>query len=388
MSNPTNPPASPEAVEPLAGRKTGDALFWVIVAVAVIVLAAWWYAKRGVSEQVAPEPEQEFRVAAVDAPSPRRSNAPSLADERRQQVEAKEAADRQELARQMIERQMAERDAAEQRRLAEEQSKAERAAEAARKRIEQRRGSKLVVIRGGQYAQAAETPTGASGANPAQGPDFAALMQPRPAPEQTRAFQFVPTAEAAFVGAASVSPVRPDLSRFLGAGKLIPAVLETGIDSSRPGVVRAIVAEDVFSEDGSVVLLPRGSKMLGEFAASTGVGTRRVGIVWNRAMRSDGIAVPLVSPAADASGTTGLTGKVNLHFWERFGAALLFSLIDAAGDNANDDQSIVVSSGSSAMSPGQQIANIPPTITVKPGARVNAILTRDLDFGAVAVFVP
>lgn len=190
------------------------------------------------------------------------------------------------------------------------------------------------------------------------------------------------------MAAASVSPVRPDLSRFLGAGKLIPAVLETGIDSSRPGVVRAIVAEDVFSEDGSVVLLPRGSKMLGEFAASTGVGTRRVGIVWNRAMRSDGIAVPLVSPGADAHGTTGLSGKVNLHFWERFGAALLFSLIDAAGDNATDDQSIVVSSGSSAMSSGQQIANIPPTITVKPGARVNAILTRDLDFGAVAVFVP
>jgi type IV secretory pathway VirB10-like protein len=373
----------------LAGRKRFDP-FWLIVIVSVLGLVAWWFVKQGADKPVQAEPEEEFRVAAVEAPEPRRrSDAPSLADERRRKAEADEAAQRQQLAGEIIARQMAEREAAEQRRAAEDEQRRVREAEQARKQLEQRRAAKLVVIKGGQYAQdAAEGATGAASQNPEQVPDLTAFLRPAPAPSQTRAFQFVPTAEAAFVEAAAVSPVRPDLSRFLGAGKLIPAVLETGIDSSRPGVVRAIVAEDVFSEDGTVVLLPRGSKLLGEFSASGGVGTRRVGVIWNRAMRSDGIAVPLVSPGADAAGTTGLTGKVNFHFWERFGAALLFSLIDAAGDNANDGQALVVNSGGSAMSSGQQIANIPPTITVKPGARVNAILTRDLDFGAVAVLVP
>lgn len=389
----TETPIPPQNVEPLAPSKGRDTLFWILIVLVVLGLGAWWWWMRQEAQKPVDEPVEEFRVVNAETPSPRRQMADnrSAMESRLARNEEQEDANRQTLAAQMIAEQMAREDQAKERRRSEDQAKAEQEANRRQQMIEKRRRSRLVVIRGGEYVQdAPEAPGSAPASGMDQASALAAMLQPAPVQEQSRAFSFVPKPEAAFISSAAVSPVRPDLSRFLGAGKLIGAVLETGIDSSRPGIVRAVVAEDVFSDDGSVILLPRGSKLLGEFQSANVAGQHRVGVIWNRAMRSDGVAVPLVSPGADALGTTGVPGKVNYHFWERFGAALLFSMIDAAAskERSNGNDAVLIESGSNAAGPAQQVANIPPTVRVRPGARVSAILARDLDFGAVAVFVP
>src|SRR4029453_3432721 len=96
-------------------------------------------------------------------------------------------------------------------------------------------------------------------------------------------------------------------------GTLIPAVLETAINSDLPGYVRAVVSQDVRSFDGSRVLVPRSSRRTGEDKTGIGAGHTRAYLVWTRLLRPDGVSVALASPSVDFSGEAGVTGKVNTH---------------------------------------------------------------------------
>ena len=167
-------------------------------------------------------------------------------------------------------------------------------------------------------------------------------------------------------------------------GTLIPAVLETAIDTDVPGYARAVVSQDVRSFDGSKVLIPRSSRLIGEYKGVTQAGQRRAYLMWTRLVRPDGVSVALASPAADFSGQAGIGGQVNSHFFSRFGSAILLSILGGASTLATGGASTVVVSGagqSAASAAIQQNGNRGPTIKVRQGEPIRVFTARDLIFG-------
>lgn len=168
-------------------------------------------------------------------------------------------------------------------------------------------------------------------------------------------------------------------------GTLIPAVLETGFNSSGPGFARALVQRDIYSFDGTRVLIPRGSRLIGEYGADARPGQKRALIAWSRLIRPDGVTIALASPATDPVGRGGIRAKVDSHFFERFGGALLQSVLDVGvnlASRSSNSPVIVALPGSLQGSSVQatQPARIPPTLSVERGASVSVFVARDLDF--------
>jgi len=166
-------------------------------------------------------------------------------------------------------------------------------------------------------------------------------------------------------------------------GTLIPAVLETAIDTDIPGNVRAVVSQDVRSFDGSRVLIPRSSRLIGEYKAATQAGQRRAFLMWTRLIRPDGVSVALASPAADFTGQAGIGGQVNSHFFSRFGSAILMSILGGASSLATAGASTVIVSGagqSAASAAIQSNGNRGPTIKVRQGEPIRVFTARDLIF--------
>jgi type IV secretion system protein VirB10 len=193
--------------------------------------------------------------------------------------------------------------------------------------------------------------------------------------------------------AASVLPTR----RFLLAkGAFIDCTLETAIDSTLPGMTTCITATDTFSADGAVVLLERGTKLVGETRGQVQQGTSRIFVLWGQARTPTGVVVPLASPGTDELGRSGLPGEVNRHFWDRFGAAILLSVVSGAVQGAVNSHN---SSGSVVVSPStstdvmteilKSTVNVPPTVTKAQGDRIQVFVARDVDFRSVyALRVP
>ncbi len=168
-------------------------------------------------------------------------------------------------------------------------------------------------------------------------------------------------------------------------GTLIPAVLETAIDTDVPGFVRAIVSADVRSFDGTRILIPRSSRLIGQYRSGLQAGQKRAYVIWTRLIRPDGASVNIASPAVGFSGETGLAGKVNTRFFERFGSAMLLSVVgglSAIGGNAG----VVIASGgqSAAAAAVGQTAQISPTVRVRQGEPIRVFTARDLDFSKVS----
>ena len=166
-------------------------------------------------------------------------------------------------------------------------------------------------------------------------------------------------------------------------GTLIPAVLETAIDTDVPGYVRAVVSQDVKSFDGSRVLIPRSSRLIGEYKGATQAGQRRAYLMWTRLVRPDGVSIALASPAADFSGQAGIGGQVNSHFFSRFGSAILLSILGGAGSLVSGGASTVVVGGagqSAAAVAAQHDGSRGPTIKVRQGEPIRVFTARDLIF--------
>jgi type IV secretion system protein VirB10 len=187
--------------------------------------------------------------------------------------------------------------------------------------------------------------------------------------------------------AASVLPTR----RFLLAkGAFIDCTLETAIDSTLPGMTTCITATDTFSADGTVVLLERGTKLVGETRGQVQQGAARVFVLWTEARTPTGVVVPLSSPGTDELGRSGLPGEVNRHFWDRFGAAILLTVINGAVqgavDHENSGGSVVVSPSTSTDVMSEVLrstVNIAPTVTKSQGDRIQVFVARDVDFESV-----
>jgi type IV secretion system protein VirB10 len=174
-------------------------------------------------------------------------------------------------------------------------------------------------------------------------------------------------------------------AQTVSQGTLIPAVLETAINSDLPGYVRAVVSSDVRSFDGKNVLVPRSSRLIGQYKSGVANGQTRAYVMWTRLIRPDGVSVALASPAVDETGQTGLTGKVDSHFMKRFGSALLLSIVGTASTLGSGGSALILSGGQSAASvAASQNGQIPPTIKVRQGQPIRVFTAKDLDFSTVA----
>jgi type IV secretion system protein VirB10 len=210
-----------------------------------------------------------------------------------------------------------------------------------------------------------------AGASSARG-ELAALLQPSLTPA-VRA-QLLPTRQL-----------------LLSKGAFIDCTLETAIDSTLPGMTTCITATDTFSADGTVVLLERGTKLLGETRGQVQQGTARVFVLWTEARTPTGVVVPLASPGTDELGRAGLSGHINRHFWDRFGAAILVSVINgalqAAIQSSSGNGGTVILNPSASQDVMTEVLKdtiaIPPTLTKQQGDRIEVLVARDLDFRSV-----
>jgi len=184
-------------------------------------------------------------------------------------------------------------------------------------------------------------------------------------------------------GASATQALNPHTA--IAQGTLIPAVLETAIDTDVPGYARAIVSADVLSFDGTRVLVPRSSRLIGQYKSGLQAGQRRVYVIWTRLIRPDGVAVALGSPGTSYNGESGLGGKVDTHFFERFGSAMLLTVMGGLSTLGTSGTSVVIAgSGQSAAAAAVgQTGQIGPTVRVHPGEPIRVFTARDLDFAAV-----
>jgi len=218
------------------------------------------------------------------------------------------------------------------------------------------------------------------------------------------------------------------IDALVAQGTMIRGVLETALQSDLPGMVRAVVAENVWSFDGRRVLIPAGSRLVGEYKSGIAQGQTRVFVVWTRMLRSDGVSVQLGSNGTDDLGRAGNAGFVDNHYMERFGSAILLSIVGGAAqflsaygqntNNASGNGSVITTTDPvtgivtqtqtgvnqnqlslqareiAAQNVSQTLTNIaqealrnsiniPPTIYLDQGTRIIVFVRRDLDFSAL-----
>lgn len=195
----------------------------------------------------------------------------------------------------------------------------------------------------------------------------------------------------------SVSAKRlPHPTMTVPAGEMIPATLETAINSELAGMVRAITTRDIYALSGDKLLIPKGSTLVGQFNTAVTQGQSRIFIVWNRLQMSNGIIVTLNSPSSDSIGRAGLAADyINRHFFERFASGALFSVLGAytsAGGVSPQDEynslaqyrmNVAGSFQQAAHQSLQQDMQIPPNLQKYQGASINVFVAHDLDFYAV-----
>ncbi|MGY2492836.1 type IV secretion system protein VirB10 [Cupriavidus sp. CP313] len=191
---------------------------------------------------------------------------------------------------------------------------------------------------------------------------------------------------------ASVVPNRlPNLDYLLKRGTTIPCGTRTKIVTTYPGMTSCIVSKDVYSANGKTLLLRAGSEVTGEQRSALLQGQARIFVLWSRIDLSDGGSVALNSPGADALGASGHEAYVDTHFWQRFGGALLVSLVSDFGSalssksvGSGDSQISFSSTASSTQSLTTETLrnsiSIPPTAYSNQGSQINIFVARDVDF--------
>lgn len=216
--------------------------------------------------------------------------------------------------------------------------------------------------------------------------------------DSARAF-FDARSENEYEGVQATAIARPDATILQGT--IIPGVLETAIQSDLPSLIRAVTSRDVYSYDGRRVLLPAGSRLIGEYSSAIARGQTRVFIIWTRAVTPDGISVALDSFGTDPVGRAGLAGRVDRHLLQRYGSAAVLTLISGAAQflagiaqesvtpdatrveieaRVNAAEGVGENVQSLAEAALEENIDIPPTIHVAQGSRVHIIVTRDLSF--------
>lgn len=261
-----------------------------------------------------------------------------------------------------------------------------KARERARDERDAARTSKMFV------GSAAPTPSGpaTTAPPPAIAESAAEPLSPSPAGQGDQ------VAKRAFLGSSGgAAPesgfriVAPSTGSIVQAGSIIPAALITGIRSDLPGMITAQVTENVYdSVTGRHLLIPQGSRLLGEYDSQVSLGQSRVLLAWTRLILPDGHSILLDRlPGTDAGGYAGLQDRVNHHWGGIFRAALISTLLSIGTEvgSANDDdlvQAIRQGSSASIGRTGQDLVRqqmgIQPTLEIRPGFPLRVIVTRDL----------
>jgi type IV secretion system protein VirB10 len=185
-----------------------------------------------------------------------------------------------------------------------------------------------------------------------------------------------------------------DPNMFITRGTFLDCALETAISSDQPGMTSCRMTRDVYSTNGKVRLLERGSRITGQYQSGMKRGQARIFVLWTRVETPNGVIINLDSPGTDALGRSGHTGYVDTHFWARFGSAIMFSLLDDVGSYLsslaqNDDgDTINFGNTSDTATNAAGIAlensiNIPPTLVKNQGEHISVFVARDLDFRGV-----
>jgi type IV secretion system protein VirB10 len=194
------------------------------------------------------------------------------------------------------------------------------------------------------------------------------------------------------LGAPAKATVMPHPDLTIPAGTVIPCTLQTAINSQLMGFVNCVLPSEVRGATGTVTLLDRGTQIFGEIRSGLRQGQDRLFILWLRARTPENVVVSLASPAADELGRAGVPGAVENHFWQRFGAAILFSVIGYGPEiAANAVQHGNGNNYIQFLTPQQELANtvleaqinIPPTLEKNQGETVSIFTARDLDFSSV-----
>lgn len=266
-------------------------------------------------------------------------------------------------------------DAAEQRRLAEEEAA---------------RTSRVFFQTQARTVAASTSPSGAATTANLTGLGLLGQFNTPTAQERAQGRQL------AFLNAAAdrrtVAPdrVMPPASPYvLQAGAVIPAALITGIRSDLPGQITAQVTENIYdSPTGRILLVPQGTRIIGQYDNAVQFGQRRVLLVWNRLIFPNGRSIVLErQPGADAAGYAGLEDGVDYHWWDLAKAAGLSTLLSIGAELAVDDDDrflrAIRNGGQDTINDaGQEVIrrqlNVAPTLTIRPGFPVRVIVTRDL----------
>jgi type IV secretory pathway VirB10-like protein len=188
----------------------------------------------------------------------------------------------------------------------------------------------------------------------------------------------------------STANVNDDLAYKMFQGKHFPAVLTQAINSDLPGMVVAEISQPVYGFQERIALFPAGTRLVGTYNSQVMLGGKRLGIIWLRAIRPDGIDIIIDSPGSDRLGQAGLTGFVDNYFWETFGTSAMLSImavgasnIDGEGEYSNQyQQASVASMIDTSDDILEKRLNRKPTIYINQGEIINITLAKDLDFSA------
>ncbi|MBM7072895.1 type IV secretion system protein VirB10 [Shewanella sp. 202IG2-18] len=185
-----------------------------------------------------------------------------------------------------------------------------------------------------------------------------------------------------------------DPNLFITKGAFLDCILETAISSDVAGMTRCQLSRDIYSTNGKVLLLEKGSHIVGQYQSGLQQGVARIFVLWNRIETPNGVIIDLDSPGTDTLGRSGNSGYIDGHFKQRFGSAILLSMIGDVGQyaaskansgNKNQIQfgDTIGSSKDLASIALQDSIRIKPTLLKNQGEHINVFVARDLDFRSV-----
>lgn len=188
----------------------------------------------------------------------------------------------------------------------------------------------------------------------------------------------------------------PDRNFLIAKGTILQCALQTKIVTSVAGMTKCIMPTNIYSDNGKVLLLERGSEITGEFQAGMKQGMSRIFVLWTRIKTPSGVVVDLSSPGTGQLGEAGVDGYIDTHFWKRFGGAIMLSLIDDLGNSLSKNEGNSINNLGSTTDAANEMAaealrasiNIPPTLYKNQGEAVGIYLARDLDFRGVYDLAP
>lgn len=177
------------------------------------------------------------------------------------------------------------------------------------------------------------------------------------------------------------------------SGEMLHASLNVAMNSDLPGMVTATVTSPAYAYTGSLELIPKGSRLIGQYSSAVLQGQSRIFIMWNRVVLPDGVSVDINSPDTDQIGQSGEPADyINRHFWSRFGESVLLSILSAGvsnvdvqgGDQYNSAQAyriaVADSLQQSAAGTLEQTISTKPTLVRYQGANINVFIAHDLSF--------